>query len=554
LDAALDSWTHKLVSASKARGISFGSFICPICFEPVHLRDGPKRVAHFAHNVAREDCELSFQSIYKAGTHHAAHLDHDSRAGDLQLGLRLYVRGRPMSWGLELDLGVKDISDGRVLIDVGGRETAVELTGNRLSNYTVVVEPQQAPYRVVSVSPRGSQAAIFEDGTCEGLRSVGMTAFTAVGRAGHALFYRAAKIDGGRTYAVVWRGDESRQFPADFEYESLEAREGFSAALVFAPKFLSQASVDWIKANLHLASEHKIQNIVQVWPPITNRITSQSIQSVRDDAIVVALDETDVRQTTSVFVRCDGDVRAAGGIPGAKTFFRYEPTGKPAARFLTTDGSGAMLDVEFSLPAATPWHALNATVVLRTTSNEGVSTSTPLHSRHATQALADIRHGHAKLDYISMPRAAEGRVRVGVGDAAIEHCIRAASKGVTGNKHGFQPSDEDVALLVEAVCKANVDVVIDFAAFGYVSLPAILKVTHGKRAPGAAELPEQVRALLKNYLFRFGFTSVWPRPDVRMSDSELVRLFNSGRGMTGNAATRRYLERELARYVDGVTQ
>ncbi|WNC90235.1 hypothetical protein RI103_02415 [Paraburkholderia sp. FT54] len=459
-----------------------------------------------------------------------------------------------MSWGLELDLGVKDVSKGHILIDVGGRETAVDLTGNRLSNYTVVVEPQQAPYRILSVSPPHSQAAVFEGRNCDGLRRVGMTAFTAVGRAGHALFHRAEKIDGGRTYAVVWRNDKAAQFPVDWECETLETRGDFSATLVFIPKFLSQASLDWIKANLQLPAVHKIQNIVQVWPPISNRITSQSIQSVRDNAIVVALDEIDVRQATSVFVRCDGDERAAGGIPGARTFFRYEPAGKPTARFLTPNGSGAMLDVEFSLPAATPWLALNAAVVLRLTSNEGISTSAPLHSRYATQALLDIRHGYAKLDYVSMPRAAQGRVRVGLGDAAIEHLICATNKSVAGTKNGFQPSDEDVVLFVDAVCKADADVVVDFGAFGYVSLPAILKALHRKGVTGAAELPEQVRALLKKYLFQFGSTSVWPRPDMRMSDSELIGLFNSSRGMKGNAATRRYLERELARYVDGVTQ
>ncbi|WP_321839410.1 hypothetical protein [Burkholderia cepacia] len=459
-----------------------------------------------------------------------------------------------MSWGLELDLGVEGVSEGHILIDVGGRETAVDLTGNRLSNYTVVVEPQHEPYRILSAAPPHSQATIFEGRNCEGLRRVGMTVFSAVGRAGHALFHRAEKIDGGRTYAVVWRNDNAVQFPFDWECETLEAREDFSAALVFMPKFLSQASVDWIKANLQLPAGHKIQNLVQVWPPISNRITSQSIQSVRDDAIVLALDEIDVRQAVSVFVRCDGDERAAGGIPGVRPFFRYEPSGKPTARFLTSSGSGAMLDVEFSLPVATPWPALNAAVVLSVTTNDGVSTSTPLHSRHATQALLDIRHGYAKLDYVSMPRAAQGRVRIGLGDTAIEHRICATNKTVAGTKNGFHLGDEDVALFVDAVSKVDTDVVVDFGAFGYVSLPAILKVAHGERAVGAAELPEQVRALLKAYLFQSNPTSVWPRPDVRMSDSELVRLFNRSRWTKGDAATGRYLERELARYADGVKQ
>ena len=554
MDAALDSWTHKLISASKARTIPFGSFICPICHQAVHLRDGPKRVAYFAHNVARQDCELSFQSIYKAGTPHVANLDQNSRSGDLQLGLRLYVKGRPMSWGLELDLGVKDIPEGQLLIDVGGRETAADLTNNRLSNYAVVVEPQQAPYRVISVSPPHSLAAIFEGKICEGLRKTGMTAFTAVGRAGHALFYRATRIDCGRTYAVVWRDNEPTQFPANFECESLEARDGFSATLVIIPKSLSQAEADWIKANLHLGVEEKIQHIVQVWPPITNRITSQSIQSVHDEAVVVALDEADVHQTTNLFVRCDGDVRAAGSIPGAMTFFQYEPEGKSDARFLTTDGSGAMLDVEFSLPPATPWHALNLMVLLRTTSNEGVSTSSPLHSRYAIRALMDVRHGHAKLDDLSMPRAVQGRVRVGWGDNAIEHCIRATSKCINGQQYGFQPSDEDVALLIDAVRKTDSDVTIDFGTFGHISLPAILQVTCESVVLGNVGLPAHIRALLKSYLFRFGSPPVWPRPDMRMSDWELVSLFNDGRRMRGDAGIRRYLERELTRYVDGVKQ
>jgi len=554
LDAALDSWTRKLVSASKARAIAFGSFICPICFETVHLRDGPKRVAHFAHNVAREDCELSFQSIYRSGTQYAAHLDHGSRTGELRLGLRLYLRSSPKSWGLELDLGVKDISEGHVLIDVGGRDTDVDLTGNRLSNYKVVVEPQQASYRVLSVSPPHSQATIFGGRNCDGLRRVGMTTFAAIGRAGYALFQRAEKIEGGRTYVVVCRSDKAVQYPADWEYETMEARGDFSAALVFIPTSLSQTSLDWIKENLQLPVEQEIQTIVQVWPPISNRITSQSIQSVRDTTIIVALDESDVRQATSVFVRCDGDERVAGGNPGVRTFFRYEPDGKPTARFLTPNRLGAMLDVEFSLSTATPWHALNAAVVLKLTSNAGVSTWIPLQSRHATQALLDIRHGFARLDDVSMPRAAEGFVRVRHGDTATEHRLCATNKRAAGTKNGFQPSDEDVALFVDAVCKADADVVVDFGAFGYISLPAILKVPYRKGTTGAAELPEEVRALLKKYLFQFGSTPVWPRPDVRMSDSKLVSLFNSSGGIKGNAAIRRYLERELARYVDGVTQ
>ncbi|VVE78867.1 hypothetical protein PSP31120_01893 [Pandoraea sputorum] len=556
MDAALDTWTRKLVSASSARKVLFGAFICPRCYEPVHLRAGSVRAAHFAHNhgVAREECELYVQSIYRATAAHASQADHiGGRPGELQLGLRLYLTARPMSWGLELALGVKDVSEGHVLIDVGGRETAVDLTGNQLTNYTVVVEPQQAPYRVLSVSPPLSQATIFEDANCEGLRRVGMTAFTAVGRAGHALFPRADKIDGGRTYAVVWRNENPVPFPTDWEWEALEPRENFSAALVFIPKLLSQESEAWIRANLELPTAQKIQNIVQIWPPISNRITSQSIQSVRDDAIIVALDEIDVRQPTNVFVRCDGDVRAAGGIPGVKTFFRYEPAGKPMACFVTSTGAGAMLDVEFSLPTSTPWHSLNAAVVLQLTSDEGGSTTTPLHSRHATQALMSIRQGFAKLDCISLPRGAQGRLVIGLGHGVDVYRICATNTSVSGTKGGFQLSNEDAALFVDVVCKREVNVVIDFGAFGYVSLPAISDASLRQSIGESVELPEQVRALLKNYLFRFGSVPGWPRPDVRMSDSQLVSLFNSNRGMTGGAATRRYLKRELARYVDGVT-
>lgn len=553
MDAALDIWTRKLVSASTARGIPFGSFVCPICLDAVHLRDGPKRVAHFAHNVARQDCELSFLSMYRAGAQHIAHVDQDRRIGDFLLGLRLYVTGRPMTWGLELDLGVKDISEGQVLIDVGGRETTADLTNNRLSSYTVVVEPQQAPYQVMSVSPPHSQAAIFEGGTCEGLRSTGMTAFTAVGRAGHALFYRAEKIEGGRTYVVVWRDDILAQIPADFECESLDARNGFSAALVIIPKVLSQNGVDWVKSNLNLPAENKIQHIVQVWPPITCRITSQSVQSVRDETIFVAFDEADARQKTSAFVRCDGDVQGAESIPGARTYFRYDSTGKSAARFLTTDGSGAMLDVEFSLPNTTPWRALNTTVVVGITTDEGLSGSSPLHSRLAQKALLDVRCGHATLDYLSMPRAAQGRVHVGLGDAAVEHCIRATSEGVVGQKQGFRPSEEEFALLVAAVCDPDLTVVLDFGTLGYVSLPAIRRVTMGKAEREPAQLPDEIRTLLRSYLFRHVSIAVWPRPDIRMTDAELVKLFYLDRRMRDGAALRRYLERELARYVDGVT-
>ncbi|MCA8374049.1 hypothetical protein LGM80_11790 [Burkholderia multivorans] len=378
-----------------------------------------------------------------------------------------------------------------------------------------------------------------------------MTAFAAVGRAGHALFPRADKIDGGRTYVVVWRNENPVPFPTDWEWEALEPRGSFSAALVFIPKLLSQESVAWIRANLELPTEHKIQNIVQIWPPISNRITSQSIQSVRDNAIVVALDEIDVRQPTSVFVRCDRDVRAAGGTPGVKTFFRYEPAGKATARFVTPTGAGAMLDVEFSLPASTPWYSLNAAVVLKLMSDEGVSTTTPLHSRYATQALMDIRRGSAKLDCISLPRGAQGRLVIGLGHGADVHRICATNNSVSWTKSGFQPSDEDAALFVDVVCKREIDVVIDFGAFGYVSLPALPEESQRQRIGRSIELPEQVRALLKSYLFRLGSAPVWPRPDVRMSDSQLVRLFSNTSRMTGDAATRQYLERELARYVEG---
>ncbi|WP_146144190.1 hypothetical protein [Paraburkholderia sp. BL25I1N1] len=378
-----------------------------------------------------------------------------------------------------------------------------------------------------------------------------MTAFTAVGRAGYALFHRAGKIEGGRTYAVVWRDDKAVQFPDEWENEPLEKRGEFSAALVFVPKFLSQASIEWIQANLQLTAEHKVPNIVQVWPPISNRITTQSIQSVRDNPILIALDEVDARQAPSMFVRCDSDERAAGGISGARTFFRYEPGGKPTARFLTPGTYGAMLDVEFSLPISTPWHALNAIVMLRATSNEGGTISAVLHSRHASQVLLDIRHAHAKLDYISMPPAAQGWVRVRQDDTVLEYTICASTRRVAGHKHGFHPNDEDAARLVDDVCKSDADVVIDFGALGFVSLPA---ATESKGSTAAVELPEQVRALLKKYLFQFGSTSVWPRPDMRMSDFELVHVFNRSRWIKGDSVTRRYLARELTRYVDGVAK
>jgi len=535
-----------------ARSAPFAAYICPKCYEPVHLKAGFVRAAHFAHKhgAAREECELYVQSLYKTGAPHLLHHDNFSRVGQLRLGLRLHLKMRPMSWGLELNLGVKDISEGRILIDVGGRETEVDLAGNRGSSYPVIAEPQQSPYCVLSVSPPESQARIFDGRTCEGIRRAGMTAFTAVGRAGHALFYRAEKIEGGRTYVVVWQDSNADvNFPDEWESEPLEKRGEFSAALVFVPSLLSPTDIEWIRANLQLIAENKIPNIVQVWPPILNRITSQSIQSVRDNAIVIALDEVDANQPANVFVRCDEDERVALGVPGRRAFFRYESEGKPTARFLTQGAFGARLDVEFSLPSSTPWHALNASAVLKTTSTAGHVASVALHGQNALQAFMDIRRGDANLDFLSIPRSAQGRVRVRHRNTVFEFAVFASDKRIAGRKNGFHSDAEAVARLVDAVRKPDAEIVIDFAALGYVSLPAEPET---KKAVASNELPERVRTLLKKHLFQFEKALVWPRPDARMTDFQLVRSFQRCHSKKGGSAITRYLEREVARYVDGI--
>jgi hypothetical protein len=142
-------------------------------------------------------------------------------------------------------------------------------------------------------------------------------------------------------------------------------------------------------------------------------------------------------------------------------------------------------------------------------------------------------------------------LRVRQDGAVLEYAISASNKHVAGRKHGFHPNDEDVARLVDAVCKTDANVIIDFGAFGHVSLAAM---TESKQVTSLVELPKQVRALLKKYLFQFSLTSGWPRPDSRMSDSELIHVFERCRWKKGDSVSRRYLERELTRYVDGVAQ
>ncbi len=500
-----------LVDASDASHSE--SYICPVCQAPVFLRAGVAHDPHFAHKkgTGRPDCELYFSS-----TTHAHDFTNDQHAllgqpWEIAIGLQLATVGFPRGWGIELSVPTRGCDRGSILIDVGGRQQLINLTGNIGTARRLVAEPQSQPYRVISIEPHNS--VLFErlSRSCTGLKTREATVFGDVVRPGSQLLPRASELRVEHTYAFIWHQSAKPVFPEEFHIEMLSQRAEWNGALVTIPSQLSKASKIWVESFSGVALAEETPTFVPVWPPYVHAVTARYFESAERTPLVFSLTgalRREYSESPSVFSRSGTEVMGVNLLLEEPHFFQLFSDEEKELQVISRSMQDARIEIGFK-PA--PSSHFFASVQMIGGGQNGSLCKVYLHSMESSEWLSQARNKTITPVSIDFPPGCQGKIYAGRN--GVWKLVALLTKD----------GQEAAELLVKALDNPTTDIRIDFGALG----------TATSAAPQATSddckyvIATRTRKRLLAYLMQFDTRPTWPRLAKRFSDESLIKAFLS---------------------------
>jgi hypothetical protein len=386
------------------------NYVCPECTAPVILRAGHERTAYFAHanGWSNEDCA---RFVAAQGSQHAQETSAaaEGYSDSLQLQIRLKKNGPTYAWGLELVVPTHRVSEGTIVIDLGGRTTEIDLAGNSLSNRTVTVLPTSVPFKVLDVRPSYSRLASV-DRFCAALEECGATVFGPMSRPGAGAVGRPLLIQPERTYAFIWQASQLPAYPDELIVELTALRSEWAGALVTIPHQISHQTRIWIEEFTKLKVAPTGPAIVPVWPPLICSVTSQLIESTPNRPLVLYLEHPSSDLSPPIFARSASEQRVARASPQHAPFFELTSTDAKSVELLCANTRGERLDIDFVLNVSALTNFRPEAVRLLGADKNGKDVECLLHSKDASPWLSSVRGGAIRFDGVSLPYGARGVV------------------------------------------------------------------------------------------------------------------------------------------------
>ena len=498
MEYAINLVTERLESAIEAK--NWGQYVCPICKAKVSRRSGSKKTPYFAHwpGWGSSECENFVPSLHGHSALSKVSVSVDKQKIELRLLIPTGIDRA--GWSLELVLPPCRECRATVSLDVGGRIQTLNMRGMQTSR-RVTAELSVEPYRIVSFSGKPDPSFLVGvDKECPGLSALGATAF-ALGSGGQKGFPRTQELRSSETFALLWREPAETNFPDELVVNRLPGRQGWSLTLVTIPEEPSQWCVDWLRSFTGLAIAPPASSIIPVWPFLTRKSSINVVECVRSGMVLLSTkmipagagDQAPIMQAQSVSAKLSVE-----GLARSPAFFALRSCDVDFVNVTEVNNPGIQEIISFSISPERPREY--PAVELAFMTPEGGCHMVPLHQRRCTEIAAAARTQGIKLEYLSMPLGASGRLFV---NGPSGSSVTVLSSGGDASPHGKGmrlPPPDVLVKLTSVLVDPAYHVEIEFGGFGRLHLAGSL--TCATTDYGRRQLLPALRARLLSFMLQ----------------------------------------------------
>ena len=468
MEYAINLVTERLESATDAK--SSGQYVCPVCKAKVSHRAGSKRTPYFAHwpGWGSPECENFFPGQHGHEVLNKVSVSVEKQR--IELRLLIPIGANCAGWSLELVLPPCRECRATVSLDVGGRIQTLNMRGMQRSR-RVTAELSVEPYRIVSFS--GKPDPLFVAGVareCPGLAASGATAFT-LGGGGQKGFLRARELRGAETFALLWREPAETNFPDELVLNRLPGRQGWNLTLVTIPDEPSQECVDWLRSFTGLPIVPPTQSIIPVWPFLTKKSSINVVECLGSGMVLLSAkmipagqgDQGPTMQAQSASAKL-----SVVGVERSPAFFYLKSGGVDFVKVTEVNNPDIHEVVSFSLNAERPRG--HPVVELAFMVPGGFCRIVPLHQRRCIEVATEARAQGIKLEYLSMPIGASGKLFVNGPSGSSVTVLSSEGHASLHSRDMRLPPPDVLVKLASVLVDPAYDVEIEFGGFGHLHL------------------------------------------------------------------------------------
>lgn len=458
----------RLVEAQRAK--KGRTYWCPGCGAPCHLRMGPEREPHFAHNPGYGSTDCQYYYPGSGTSQHGETVPLRTKAPDLYVWCsndssndmwRLFLRIPPVPNAME-----------RVVIEAGERGVVSVVLRRNKKSYRVFVRPQETPYELRFIGRDSSGHTESVRARVEGLKITDYNVFR-YSRLGGRRLEDERPLCWGREYVLVWRDDYIQpRWPRELARREMEPNGRWHGSIIGLPAVGNSDVKRWVKNVLGRDVVDPAAKLTLVWPIPISWIDNATVVVPEDSEIIVGvIGLGNALGPSRVAVQYAGktDVYAVpvdGRLPVLISLGRLK-------RGWTEVWLPDQPEVQLSLLAA-PLRVTNVefpSVVFRFADpQDDGELRVPLFSTQLADRLLDVRSGRLRLASVELPERATGYLRF-----RHDKEIRWQETQVTVDTEAdmLKSKEELEAIVAQEIrkCVLRKDGIleIDFGSFGRVS-------------------------------------------------------------------------------------
>lgn len=515
MEYAINKIIDKLVSAKMAS--KFNLYSCPVCQKPVSYRSGPQKKPYFAHmpGVGTKECENFTPS------QNITHPLNDSSSivtkWKMELYLHLPKKSHYAGWSLELLLPKHRACHASMKLDLGGgRSQTVDMRGMD-KDRRMMVELSTASYRITEFigKPDPYFKSNFER-ECVGLPTSKAAVFSISKENSQNSFPRAQILKSFTTVALLWQEAQDISFPEELIIEYLPKRQGWSLALVTIPDELTLDCINWLSKFTGLPFEESKSSINLIWPFLTKKSSVNTIECIKSDSTLFAITKISKKQQEIIF-QSDSKRLSALYVDRPTAFFEFKPEDSKNLSIENKNSDELNEQISFYIPLNKFQYPL---VELAFKFNNGDYKIVSLHQRCCLETVLEARKQQVKLEYISMPIGAKGKIFIDESDRKIKIDVYSSERVAPHNQRMRIPSLEIIDELSMALINPESQVTIDFDGFGMLHLAGKIwgeEITSFSNL----KLSSSLRSRLFSFLLQLNYKSPLP---VNCDDKTLINL------------------------------
>ena len=410
-------------------------------------------------------------------------------------------------------------------MDLGGRSQQVSMRGMVDFAKAMSVELSTSSYRIVEYSRDADKDYVAGvERECPAIPADGAAVFTAYGRSGSKYFPRAAELRCSGTFAFLWSVGADRPFHDELVVVPLPSRSGWRLALVTIPDEPSQECLDWLKTFTRLPIAPSAPSIVTVWPALSRTDGVNSVEAIRTDVSLIAMERMPVASGASgphTVAQSGSSVRVTG-LERSPALFALRS--HMAENVRVAHALEIELEVFLSFTLRAPQPDAYPTADLAFASPDGNSRIIRLRGRRSREAVASARSNGYSLKYLALPPGCVGRMAVRrQGGVEVTLDLRLGNEPCPHDVRKTLLSEKSRSDLATALADQSCHVELEFRGLGVIRLAGIRQ----GMAPAAQSLAltPAIRARLLSFLFRLSRSASRVVRRGARDDASLIETF-----------------------------